>query len=109
MIYRRICILKGIYPREPKKKLNKSTTYYHAKDISYIAREPIIGYFRQMKSFLKKVCVLVNLDVSYLQITRSYGRNELSEVKRKWEHKPEVNLDHLVKERYPTFAVSSLQ
>ena len=51
----RICILKGIYPRDPKKKPNPSTTYYHVKDISYIAHEPIIDYFRHMKSFLKKV------------------------------------------------------
>lgn len=50
-----MCILKGIYPRDPKKKPNKSTTYYHVKDISYIANEPIIDYFRKMKSFLKKV------------------------------------------------------
>ena len=49
-----MCILKGIYPREPN-KLNKGPTYYHVKDISYIANEPIIDYFRQTKAFLKKV------------------------------------------------------
>ena len=47
--------MKGIYPRDPKKKPNKATTYYHVKDISYIANEPIIDYFRQTKAFLKKV------------------------------------------------------
>ena len=54
----RIFILKGIYLRDPKKKPNASQTYYHVKDISYIANEPIIDYFRHMKSFLKKVCAI---------------------------------------------------
>lgn len=47
--------MKGIYPREPKHKPNKTQTYYHAKDIAYISHEPIIDYFRKMKAFLKKV------------------------------------------------------
>ena len=63
-----MCILKGIYPREPKHKPNKSTTYYHVKDINYIRNEPIIDYFRQMKAFLKKVSLgcgsMIKLDSS---------------------------------------------
>ena len=51
----RSCILKGIYPRNPKKP-NASQTYYHVKDISYTANEPIIDYICYMKLFLKKVC-----------------------------------------------------
>ena len=51
-----ICILKGIYARDPKKKPNASQTYCHMKDISFIANESIIDYFRHMNSFLKKVC-----------------------------------------------------
>ena len=42
---------------------------------------------------------------SRFQIARANGRKETTEAQRKWEHKPEMSLDHLVKERYPTFAV----
>ena len=52
-----ICILKGIYHRDPKKKFNASQTYYHVKDIIYIANEQVIDYFYHMELFLKKVCV----------------------------------------------------
>lgn len=52
----RICILKGIHLRYPKKKPNASQTYYRVKGINYIANEPVIDYFRHMKSFLKKIC-----------------------------------------------------
>ena len=38
-------------------------------------------------------------------MSRANTRHETSEAQRKWENKPEMSLDHLVKERYPTFAV----
>jgi len=35
--FRRLCILKGIYPREPPKKISKhKTTFYLAKDIKFL-------------------------------------------------------------------------
>ncbi|KAF8213390.1 Pescadillo N-terminus-domain-containing protein [Mycena galopus ATCC 62051] len=63
--FRRLCILKGIFPREPRsrKKANKGssapTSFYYAKDIAYLAHEP--------------------------------------------NNKPSYRLDHIIKERYPTF------
>jgi pescadillo protein len=35
--FRKLCILKGVHPREPTKKIGKtSTVYYHTKDIKYL-------------------------------------------------------------------------
>lgn len=50
---RRLCILKGVYPVEPKnKKVNKTSqakTYYYRKDILYLSHEPIIWKFWDFK------------------------------------------------------------
>ncbi|KAH7921802.1 hypothetical protein BV22DRAFT_1038230 [Leucogyrophana mollusca] len=94
--FRRLCILKGIFPREPrnKKKANKGSTaptsFYYAKDIAYLAHEPVLKKLREHKAFAKK-------------ISRALGRGEWSTAKNLEETKPTYRLDHIIKERYPTF------
>ncbi|KAI6044968.1 Pescadillo N-terminus-domain-containing protein [Pisolithus marmoratus] len=94
--FRRLCILKGIFPREPrnKKKANKGSTaptsFYYAKDIAYLLHEPILTKLRDHKAFAKK-------------ISRALGRGEWSTAKHLEEQKPSYKLDHIIKERYPTF------
>ncbi|GAO51340.1 hypothetical protein SAICODRAFT_26895 [Saitoella complicata NRRL Y-17804] len=94
--FRRLCILKGIYPREPrnKKKANKGSTapatFYYTKDIQYLLHEPVLLKFREHKTFARK-------------LSKALGRGDLSTAKRLNEDKPQYTLDHIIKERYPTF------
>ncbi|CAB4061990.1 PES1 [Lepeophtheirus salmonis] len=74
--FRRLCILKGIHPREPRSRkraqkgnLNQIKTLFYEKDIRFLLHEPI---------------------------------NQES-VDRLRENKPKYSLDHIVKERYPSF------
>lgn len=94
--FRRLCIFKGIYPREPrnKKKANRGkaapVTFYYAKDIQYLMHEPILHKFREHKTFAKK-------------LTKALGKGEIAQAKRLEESRPKYQLDRVIKERYPTF------
>ncbi|KAI0106927.1 Pescadillo N-terminus-domain-containing protein [Daldinia grandis] len=102
--FRKLCIWKGIFPREPRnrKKASKSstasTTFYYAKDIQYLLHEPLLQKFREQKVLEKK-------------ISRALGRGDVSDAGRLERNasrpektgKPRYTLDHVIRERYPTF------
>lgn len=94
--FRRICILKGIYPREPRnrKRAQKGAggikTLYHTKDIKFLLHEPIIWKLRELKVYQQK-------------IRRARAMREYRQMKKFLRDYPEINIDHIVKERYPTF------
>lgn len=102
--FRKLCIWKGIYPREPRnrKKVSKSatasTTFYYTKDIQYLLHEPLLAKFRDQKVLEKK-------------ISRALGRGDVSDAARLERNaarpdktgKPRYTLNHVIRERYPTF------
>lgn len=94
--FRRLCILKGVYPVEPKhkKKVNKGSTanrtFYYVKDINYLANEPIVRKFRDFKVYVKR-------------LKRAKGRRDIKGIARIRNNKPAYKLDHIVKERYPSY------
>ncbi|XP_017859183.1 PREDICTED: pescadillo homolog [Drosophila arizonae] len=94
--FRRLCILKGVYPREPKhrRRAQKGSSeikiLYHTKDIRFLLHEPIVWTLRDYKIFAKKS-------------GRDRAIKDFRNLKRRLALFPEIKLDHIVKERYPTF------
>ena len=95
--FRRLCILKGIHPREPRNRkraqkgdMTKIQTLYHEKDIRFLLHEPIVWKFRDFKVFLKK-------------LKKAYAKGNDNTAERLKANKPRYSLDHIVRERYPTF------
>lgn len=62
----------------------------------YLLHEPLLNTFRQHKTFAKK-------------LARALGRGEWALAKGLEERKPDARLDHLIKERYPTFKSAMME
>lgn len=95
--FRRLCILKGIHPREPRNRkraqkgdMTKVQTLFHEKDIRFLLHEPIVWKFRDFKVFVRK-------------LKKATAKGNYDAVARLKDNSPKYNLDHIVKERYPTF------
>ena len=89
--FRRLCILKGIHPREPRNRkraqkgdVTRIKTLYHEKDIRFLLHEPIVWKFRDFKVFLKK-------------LKRATSKGDFDTADRLKANKPKYTLDHIVR------------
>ena len=89
--FRRLCILKGIYPREPKKKFKgNDKTYYHVKDLKILQHDQLLEKFREIKAHMKKHKKLL-------------GRREEKLAENHLKKVPKYSLAPIIKDRYPGF------
>jgi len=89
--FRRLCILKGIFPKEPKKKFKgQNKTYYLLKDIRYLAHDKLINKFKEINAFRRK-------------IKKAKAKAMKFDYKNLKENMPQYTLQHIIKERYPRF------
>jgi len=89
--FRKLCILKGIYPRQPKKTpRGNEKTYYLKKDITFIMHDPIVKVMADRLAWKSKIIKAKNKQMP----------KEVASLKR---NQPKFSLSHIVKERYPTF------
>ncbi|KAK6136672.1 hypothetical protein DH2020_029579 [Rehmannia glutinosa] len=91
-VIKKLCILKGVFPREPKKKVKGNHhSYYHMKDIMFLKHEPLLEKLRDIRSYEKKV-----------KKAMSKKNRDLAE--RLLTRKPTYTLDMLIKESELQFA-----
>uniref|UniRef100_A0A8D9A9M4 Pescadillo homolog n=1 Tax=Cacopsylla melanoneura TaxID=428564 RepID=A0A8D9A9M4_9HEMI len=94
--FRTLCILKGVYPREPIKRKRAQRgkpgvkILYYKKDINFLLHEPNLVIMRQQRALFEKLKSKKEL------------HDHIAKKKLKTNF-PFVKLNHIVKERYPTF------
>lgn len=65
-------------------------TYYHTKDIAWLSHEPLLHRFREQRAYEKRV-------------TKAKARQNAALAARLAGRRPGYTLDHLVRQRYPSF------
>lgn len=92
--FRKICIYKGVFPRVPPNKLrSKHKTYYHVKDINLVAQDRLVDHFRTANALRKKMKTAV-------------VAGDARMAARLRARMPRLELDRVVRERYPVFALA---
>ncbi|KAF2308480.1 hypothetical protein GH714_009890 [Hevea brasiliensis] len=90
-LFRKLCILKGIFPREPKKKVKGNHhTYYHVKDIAYLQHEPLLEKFREIRAYQRK-------------IKKALAKKDNDQAIRLQTRQPAPSYDGAILQRYPKF------
>ena len=92
--FRRLCIIKGVYPRVPStKKEGSDKTYYHVRDIRFLSEDNLRQHIYDSEASKKKQ-------------KKHIGRGQISAARRVESGAPKWDLSHVVRERYPTFAAA---
>ncbi|GAU29043.1 hypothetical protein TSUD_165620 [Trifolium subterraneum] len=90
-LFRKLCILKGITPREPKKKFKgNDKTYYHVKDIAFLHHEPLLEMHRAIRVHERK-------------IKKAEAKKNVERANRLREKTPKPKIDRIIRQRYPRF------
>jgi len=91
--FRRLCILKGIYPREPPRRPKDFVghrAYYHVKDILWLRYEPLLQKYWDLKTWFKKK-------------TKFKNKGRMDRIQTLEQNRPKLTYSHLVRERFPDF------
>ncbi|XP_070672754.1 uncharacterized protein [Malus domestica] len=90
-VFRKLCILKGVFPREPKKKVKGNHhTYYHLKDAFFIQHEPLLERLREIRAYERKV-------------KKADAKKNKERAALLKERRPTYKLDRISLQRYPKF------
>lgn len=96
MTFRRLCILKGIYPRSIAKSRQKDSgntkQYYLAREVKWLVQDDIRSRLAAFEAWQKKV-----------RRAKAQHRFETLKILQTNQKKPHYRLDATIKERYPTF------
>jgi pescadillo protein len=90
--FRKLCILKGITPREPKKKFKgNDKTYYHVKDIAFLHHEPLLEMHRTIRVHERK-------------IKKALAKKNIERANRLREKTPKPKIDRIIRQRFVCLA-----
>jgi pescadillo protein len=94
MGFRRLCILKGIYPRAIGRSKQKASgndkQYYLSKEIKWLVHDQIASKVHAFEAYEKKS-------------RAAKAQHRFTDLKALQERKPAYKLDQTIKERYPFF------
>ncbi|CAL9132050.1 unnamed protein product [Musa acuminata var. zebrina] len=83
--FRKLCILKGIFPRDPKKKVEgRHKTYHHMKDIMFLAHEPLLEKFRLSHEWQAYISRTHSLWKAFISVKGIYYQAEVEVQKITW-------------------------
>lgn len=109
--FRRLCILKGIFPRDPGNAAKaKNKTYYLSKDIQLLKVDPLVQKTREYHIYKRRllhVCrcpAILRICSCCVNLFQALGRKEFHLAETIEKSEPALPMDHVLKERYPTFA-----